>query len=444
MAINREAIRKQIEDAKKRRSGGFVQFLNKTGPTLLRILPFNDADGNEQFARTVAHYRYAGEGNKEILDRQGTFGATCAASIIHNSAKDDGGESPFQRRQISYYVNAYDTSKQGSPIKIYKLPTTVFEAIAAMLVSDEWADVLDPAAGHGFTIMKTGSGLDTVYDVVVSRAPVPVDAKRLEQVKDPYTAVKDPGLKGQCEAMGVEFDQLFPDIEGLELVDPIVFEDTAAATAPAAAPAKSPVAAAAAKVAAKAGAVAPKPVVGRATVIKPKEPAHEFVAGTKVTAAIEGATWTGIIASIEGGEATIDFEEDTDNQYSVPVASLTWVADPEAGGEVEGGGAGEDLPSIGLHGMAPFEGAEGVFACTVSSHEEDGTLGLAYDDGDTGFCAPADFIPDEAAPEPAPKATPKPTAAPKSTAGVPAGKKPAPAAAAAAKAAAARLTAKKK
>lgn len=51
---------------------------------------------------------------------------------------------------------------------------TVIKGILGLLA--EGYDLFDPTEGYGFSINRTGSGLETDYSVLASRKPVPLDA----------------------------------------------------------------------------------------------------------------------------------------------------------------------------------------------------------------------------------------------------------------------------
>src|SRR4051812_26338074 len=125
MAIDRDAVRQQIEAAKKRQAGGPAQRFPKRKSTNIRIIGFPDAEGKEQFARTVVMFRKAANNKETVLDRQQTYGAPCAATRIHEQAQADGVESPFSRRQTQYFVNGIDISQKQPVVKVWALPTTV-------------------------------------------------------------------------------------------------------------------------------------------------------------------------------------------------------------------------------------------------------------------------------------------------------------------------------
>lgn len=338
MAIDRDAMREQLAKAKAARNQGFAQRL-KDGTTNLRVLEFVDDTGNPQFARTVSQFRFASDTKKTILDRQRTFGASCAATKLH-----EGNESPFQRRQTTYYVNAINIDKTPHKMEIFSLPTSVWEAIAEMLVGEEWSDVLEPTSGHAFAITRSGKELETEYSVVVGRKPWPVSEELQGQIKDPYSAVKDPGLVGQCEAMSLTVEDVFPDgIDELEMVEPIVTGEPTA-EAPAAKPAKAAAKPVAAKSAAKAPAPKPapaaKPVAAKPKpTAKPKAAEPEIGVGTRITTPIEDTQQPGVVMGIEGDMATVELDFDTENQYDVALSEL---ALEEAAVEEQAGD--EELP----------------------------------------------------------------------------------------------------
>ena len=338
MAIDRDALKKQLADQKARRDGTFVQYIKKDETRNLRIVEFVDQDGNNQFSRTVVHFRSA-DGKKTFIDRKRTFGAACAATRMDEIASEAGEPSPFQRRQTQYYANAVDLNKTPHKMQMFALPATVWEIIATMLVSEEWENVLEPESGHPFVITRSGAGLDTTYTCTVGRKSFPVSEELLKQVKDPYSAVGDSGIEGQCRELGVKIEDIFPDgVDGMEMVEPITFgqEEAKEEEKPAKAPAKTTAAKPAAQKAAPAPAATPaKATPAKATPLK-KQPEPEpepeeatLEVGSRVSAEVEGVAQEGEVTAIEGETANVKFDFDAESEYEVPISDLALVVEEE-------------------------------------------------------------------------------------------------------------------
>lgn len=335
MAIDREALKSQVDDNKARRAAVGVQYIKKDETRNLRVLEFENPDkpGSHLFSRTVVHFR-VGDGKQTVLDRKSTFGAPCIGSKLYEQNRGS-----IQRRQTQYYINAIDLDKDENKVEIFALPTSVWEVIAGMVLSEEWADVLEPKAGHFFTIERTGSGLDTEYATTVSRKPYPVNKKLLQQAVDPYEKLVDPGLAGQAGAFNVSIEDVFDDPDSLEMVDPI--------TGPESEEGKKAEGSASGGRKKKSKAKdedenededeeeeAPKTSKKKSTKKKStKKPADSpWKKGVAVTVEIDGADYNGEITKAGKGECEVTFDDE--DVMNVPVDQLK-LAEAEEGDEEE-------------------------------------------------------------------------------------------------------------
>ncbi len=398
MAINREALKKTLADNKARREAGNIRYIGEGKTVNLRVLEFVDENGESQFARTVVHFRRSAQNKDNIINRQKTFGASCACTRLAEMLAESGEPSPFQNQQTRYYVNAINVDQNPPKVEIWALPTSVWEALATMLVSDDWQDILEPKTGHAIMVQRTGKGLDTEYPTSPARKPWPVSDALLKQVKDPLKAIADPGIVGQCEALGIPVEDIFPEgTEDLELPDPINTGETAT-------PSKAPAGKTPPKTPTKTPARAPEPDAEEATI----------EVGSRVAYEIEGTEHRGNVLEINVDKktkksvATVEFPDyDADSNYEIAVDELALAPELPADGEGEGGDEESELLPVGTVGHAPVDGYEGVFPGKISGHTSDGRYEIAFDDGDEGECDASDFEPateeEPETPPPAPK-----------------------------------------
>lgn len=90
-----------------------------------------------------------------------------------------------QKTKVKYLMMAYQPiTKDGEELKVKGLlvAKTVFKAIVALL--SEGYDFFNPITGHGLTIIRSGTGLDTNYTVVPSAKEVPIPAEIKKQVME--------------------------------------------------------------------------------------------------------------------------------------------------------------------------------------------------------------------------------------------------------------------
>jgi hypothetical protein len=212
MAVDREALKKQMEKQKARSAGGKIRFLNKSGTTTLRLVGFKDEDGNEQFAREHHSWGRKGGQGQPITNRAMMFDKTdLIAKVLEKEA-----DAPFKAR-VTYICNGVDISQTKQEMKRWQLPATVWASIAEYLMDEDFENLLDPKLGVAVKIKRSGSGLETEYSVVVSPKPVPVSKELMKGVIDPLDDVDDPGIAGQAAAAGLDASDYFDEDELEEL-----------------------------------------------------------------------------------------------------------------------------------------------------------------------------------------------------------------------------------
>ena len=196
--IDKDLLRRQLKDAQERRASGFVSYVKED--TTLRILPFTDAStGKALVAREFRQWRPKGEGRP--VAHRGNWGKP----DLFEAVRQQGGEFTW-RETTAYLVNGIDVASGEAELRTWQLPASVYEAIVEILLDDEFADVLDPKSGMPFKIKRSGAGLKTKYSVMVGQKAVDV-SRFVKQVKDPLTAVEDPGLERQADALGVDVSE---------------------------------------------------------------------------------------------------------------------------------------------------------------------------------------------------------------------------------------------
>lgn len=105
-----------------------------------------------------------------------------------------------------------DDGTVDTTVKAVIVPKTVLRGILELLAAGDF-DLLSPETGHGLSITKTGSGLETGYTVVPSPKQVPIDLNDLTFPQDSLPALADkltkidaerenPGAKGEEAAGG--------------------------------------------------------------------------------------------------------------------------------------------------------------------------------------------------------------------------------------------------
>ena len=209
--IDKEKVMKQTEEAAQR-SGKF-RYLKKNATTSLRILEYEDDSGSSMFAQIQSEHRKAGSSGKSIgVCRNELFGEPCAYCKVNALASDKGKERPFITRS-RYVVNAVDVNDSKPQVRLWVLPTSVFDDLAHYALSDDWSDIFEPRKGVVVDIKREGTGLETEYSVVLRRKSYPIGKDLVEQIVDPISEIKDPGLESQCHELNCEVSDLFENDE---------------------------------------------------------------------------------------------------------------------------------------------------------------------------------------------------------------------------------------
>ncbi len=212
--VDRAKLLAELAKAKER--SGKVRFLKKGTTHHLRILEFEDEDGVKIFSRKFVEHFPAGGGSttRGILCRSETFGKPCAC-CRQNELVGEAGEAAPWRYRTRYLINAVDldnvSDKGGMKVGIWALPSTVWQDLVAVVVDDDWEGVLERKGGHGFTISREGSGLDTTYGIKPMRKSSNVPVSVAKTVSEPLEAIDDIALEAQCAAVNADMEELFED-----------------------------------------------------------------------------------------------------------------------------------------------------------------------------------------------------------------------------------------
>ncbi len=238
-SVNRNRLKKFKEKVESRSSGKF-RYLKKDSTAVLRILPFPAPDGEGcDLATMLVEHRTADSQAKNVgICMREMFDKPCAMCRANDIERENGGKPLFVTR-TRYLVNAYNTSDPKPQMSLWALPKTVNDVLIDYLLDPEYEDILDPKLGHAFSITSSGSGLDTEYSTKPSRKPVPVPADLLKGVVDPITEVKEVSVETQCEAAGLDKEDLWDDSELEQIASGKPTKKTGQAAKPAASPKKS-------------------------------------------------------------------------------------------------------------------------------------------------------------------------------------------------------------
>jgi len=207
MVVNRKALKKQMDEAAERVGG--LRFLKK-GTTRLRILEFEDEDGDTIFSRLLVDHAKVPDFKSIGVCKHGTFGEACVHCRINEMASLGGRDRVYSSRS-KYLIKAIAIDSDAKRVVTFSVPTSVWKAITEYVLSEDWADVLEAETGHCFEIEATGDKLEREYHVTVMRKAYPVAESIAESVVDPLTELKNPSLEDQAEKIGISLSDIWDE-----------------------------------------------------------------------------------------------------------------------------------------------------------------------------------------------------------------------------------------
>jgi hypothetical protein len=203
--IDRDRLKQQIKDAKARQAAGNTAFI-KEGGASLRVVPFyNKETKSYEVGREFTQWRPKGEG-RPIASRE-----NWNMPDVFDAVKASGGDLPW-RKSTAYLVWGVDVAAEQKELRVWQIPTSVFEAMAEVFLDEEYDGVEDAQTGRPFKIKKTGSGLSTKYAVMLGEKKVDVSRLIKGKLEDPIKKIPMPSIAEQCEALGLDPDD-FEDAE---------------------------------------------------------------------------------------------------------------------------------------------------------------------------------------------------------------------------------------
>lgn len=146
----------------------------KPGRSTIRVLP--PVKGMELFFKEVGQHRFD---NKDYFcpDVCTDGKESCPACEV-NSALYDAGEKDAAadfRYSRRFFMNVVVRGEEAAGPRIYTPGITVFGAISSMIQDPDYGEVYDEEEGTDIVIERTGTGLDTTYQVrPVKRANTPL------------------------------------------------------------------------------------------------------------------------------------------------------------------------------------------------------------------------------------------------------------------------------
>jgi len=161
-----DVIRKKL--AAESFGGGGNYWKAKAGRNVIRILPGVGEMGDFFWQDVGAHY--VKSRNRPFTCRQFTIGEPCPicelVNDLYNAGDADSKELASQLlRRKSYWMNIIDRSNEEAGPQIYTPGAMVFKAVAGLVGDPDYGDIYDEYDGMDIIVTRTGTGLETRYDV---------------------------------------------------------------------------------------------------------------------------------------------------------------------------------------------------------------------------------------------------------------------------------------
>lgn len=158
------------------------------GKTTLRVLPSWNPDNPMQIDQSWGqHFIKSGKDLKAIhICTRNTFGESCpicdqmaniSATSTDPQVLDMVKEAkPSNRTLVNAFIINSPDGNNSTEAEILELPPSVFAAILSRFESglEEGINIMDPDDGNNLIIEKSGTGLDTKYDVTTSMKSSPL------------------------------------------------------------------------------------------------------------------------------------------------------------------------------------------------------------------------------------------------------------------------------
>ncbi len=163
--------------AKKRAELGSGKYWQpKEGKNQVRILPPYSEEGVWFFKLTL-HYGFKDEDRNRAYPclREWKNERCPACDAISALKKVDGGQKVAEkmRPRSKFYVNLIDRRIGEDKVFIYGLSAKMLNVVLSYDDDEDYGNVVDPKKGFDFIIDKSGSGLQTRYDVRIKPKPTP-------------------------------------------------------------------------------------------------------------------------------------------------------------------------------------------------------------------------------------------------------------------------------
>jgi hypothetical protein len=196
------AIREKLKKTDMATGGGGF-WSPPVGKSIIRILP--EVGDMEFFFQEVGKHNFPPDGKRSVYCPEFTSSGELECPVCDlvkdlRAATDTASKklaSELNRRR-SYWMNVVVRGQEDRGPQIYTPGVQVFTSIAMIIEDPDYGMVTDVHEGFDITIIRTGTGLDTEYQVNPRRNPTPLSededeiASWLDKARDlSYVEVSD-------------------------------------------------------------------------------------------------------------------------------------------------------------------------------------------------------------------------------------------------------------
>lgn len=229
-AARLEEIRKRLEQVATAGTAGFWR--PKDGRNVIRILP--EVGEMEVFWQEVGKHFVPNSSKVFVCPKFTTSGEMeCPicdfVSELYASGDDESKALAGKLRvRKQFWMNIIDRDNEDAGPQIYGPGVMVFSAIASIIGDPDFGDIYDVSDGIDIVVEKSGSGLETSYEVRPRRHSTPLAEDPelveawLDKAKDllPVYLTNDPSedkdLMGDRVVAVLPYDRLLAEFESLD------------------------------------------------------------------------------------------------------------------------------------------------------------------------------------------------------------------------------------
>lgn len=193
------ALRAKLATTDMGGGGGGGFWSPKVGRNTIRILP--EVGEMEFFFQTVGRHNLGeGQNAKQIYCPNFTSEGDLACpicetrSMLYKQNKQGDKSAGELAKQLgvrrSYWMNVIDRSNEDAGPLVFTPGVTIMNALAALVSDPEYGDITDIYEGVDIKIERTGTGLDTEYQVIANRKDSPLHESD-EQIDQWLDSAKD-------------------------------------------------------------------------------------------------------------------------------------------------------------------------------------------------------------------------------------------------------------